>query len=109
MSASTLSDDTAPNGVPAVIPGDVLGSVELSSDDEARIEFVAEAIYRGLYPKENEHAIGRTRDWKTDAPWDTNPEELCEHERDEYRVAARKAIFVLRALDAASAPVTEPK
>ncbi|MFI5300480.1 MAG: hypothetical protein ACHREM_20530 [Polyangiales bacterium] len=64
----------------------------LKPEDEARVERVAEAIYRGLFPKAAEHAIGPTRDWKTDAPWDTNPNELCEWERDEYRAAAICAI-----------------
>ena len=57
------------------------------------VEKVAEAIYRnvgGVSPDEFEAVIGQPqRHWKTDAPWDTDPNELCEHERDEYRFQAR--------------------
>jgi len=70
------------------------------SDDEKLVERIAEAIYRhrgGISPEEYETIMGKKqRAWKTDAPWDTNPDELCEHERDDYRVEARAVLDVLR-------------
>jgi hypothetical protein len=64
------------------------------------IEQVAEIIYRhkgGVAPDEYEAVIGeKQKEWKTDAPWDTNPDELCEHERDEYRTQARAVLDHLR-------------
>ena len=63
------------------------------------IEKVAQAIYHvsgGLDDEGYVKACGVARKvWKTDAPWDSNPDELCEHERDEYRVMARAAIHVI--------------
>jgi hypothetical protein len=61
------------------------------------VELVAEAIYRnsgGLTDSEYLDAMGEARrEWKTDKPWDSDPEnELCEHERDEYRLMAKAAI-----------------
>ena len=69
------------------------------STDE--IERVAEAIYRtggGMDDAEYLIVMGATRRvWKTDKPWDSDPEnELCEWERDEYRFQARAAIEALR-------------
>lgn len=62
----------------------------------ALVERVAEAIYRhsgGITDEEHLAIFGVPRKaWKTDAPWDTNPNELAEHERDEYRMQARAAI-----------------
>jgi hypothetical protein len=61
-----------------------------------RMEKVAEALYRNEGGLTNEdylqvHGVPR-RAWKTDAPWDTNPNELCEWQRDGYRAQARAAI-----------------
>jgi hypothetical protein len=70
------------------------------------IEIVAQAIHRGTWtsiaPTEEEYekVIGyRPKLWKTDAPWDTNPAELAEHERDDYRNEAREVIRMLASLD----------
>ena len=67
---------------------------------QAQIEKAAEAIYRhngGVCPGEFEAVMGSPqREWRIDAPWDTHPEsELCEHERDEYRVMACAALDTL--------------
>lgn len=63
------------------------------------VEQVAEVIYRhkgGIAPDEYEAVAGKKqKEWKTDAAWDTNPDELCEWERDEYRVQARAVLRVL--------------
>jgi hypothetical protein len=71
---------------------------DMAKDAEI-IEAVAEAIYRhsgGLTDDECQVALGHPRKlWKTDAPWDSNPEELCEWERDEYRMMAEAAIDAL--------------
>jgi hypothetical protein len=67
------------------------------SDGEALVDRVAEAIYYGGMSAddfERETGVKRLL-WKTDAPWDSNPNELCEHERDDYREMARAAIEVL--------------
>jgi len=66
------------------------------------IELVAKAIYeRGTGTPEEFKAITgyEKRLWKTDAPWDTNPAELAEHERDDYRRMARAALSALLAID----------
>ena len=34
--------------------------------------------------------------WRTDAPWDANPEELTEWQRDDYREQARAALAIVR-------------
>lgn len=39
------------------------------------------------------------RAWRTGALWDTNPNELCEWERDEYRVQAEAIVRVLKELN----------
>jgi hypothetical protein len=69
--------------------------------DSSLIEKVAEIIYKhqgGLYPEEYENVNGhQQRFWKTDKPWDAQPElELCEWERDEYRLQAKKVLEYLR-------------
>ena len=60
------------------------------------IDKVAQAIYHnegGFTDEDFVASFGKLRKlWKTDAPWDTNPNELCEHERDDYRIMARAAI-----------------
>jgi hypothetical protein len=60
------------------------------------IEQVAQAIYHndgGMTDEEYEISCGKSRLlWWTSAPWDTDPNELCEHERDEYRIMAEAAI-----------------
>lgn len=66
--------------------------------DPEMVERGAEAIHRhegGLGDDEDWKATygdKPRRLWKTDAPWDTNPNELCEWERDDYRAQARAAI-----------------
>jgi len=63
------------------------------------IDQVAQIIYHnegGMDDSEWHEATGKYRKiWKTQEPWDTNPNELCEHERDEYRM---QALEVLRFL-----------
>ncbi len=78
------------------------------------VEEIAETIYRhkgGVVPDEYETVTGsKQKAWKTDAPWDTNPDELCEWERDEYRLQARAVLRVLegrRNLVAAAASVAD--
>jgi hypothetical protein len=60
------------------------------------IDSVAEAIYHshfGLGCVGYLLAHGDAcKAWITSDAWDTNPEELCEHERDEYRDMAKAAI-----------------
>jgi hypothetical protein len=61
------------------------------------VEAVAEAIYRNAAcdPEEFERLMGEPmKEWKTNAPWDTNPNELTEHARDDYRRMARAAISI---------------
>lgn len=67
--------------------------------NEAVIEKVAEAIYQATWnnitddPAYYEALMGhRSKLWKTGAPWDTNPDELTEHERDDYRCQAKAAL-----------------
>lgn len=66
------------------------------------VERVAEAIflatYTGVAPLEDyERVVGiKPKVWKTDAPWDTNPGELAEHERDDYRWQAKAAIAAMQ-------------
>lgn len=59
-------------------------------------ERIAEALYHndgGMSDEEYIKVTGKARRlWKTDAPWDTDPNELCEWERDEYRQMADAAI-----------------
>lgn len=65
-------------------------------------DLIAETIYRhqgGVYPDEFETICGKKqRHWETDAPWDSRDDELCEHERDEYRVQADAVLALLPAL-----------
>jgi hypothetical protein len=63
------------------------------------VEKVAETIYRyrACHPEEYEQVMGQPMKlWKTDAPWDTNPNELAEHERDDYRRQARAVLNLLQ-------------
>lgn len=64
--------------------------------EKSLVEAVAQAIYHhegGMTDEDYLAATGKARLlWETDAPWDSNPEELCEHERDEYRIMAEAAI-----------------
>jgi len=62
----------------------------LVSAANERVERVAKAIYLALNGDPENGFPARW--WKTDAPWDSNPNELCEWERDEYRAIARAAI-----------------
>jgi hypothetical protein len=66
---------------------------------EELVEKIAETIFLydgGVDPERYEELIGKAKKaWKTDAPWDTNPNELCEWERDEYRTQAREVLKVL--------------
>lgn len=73
----------------------------LRSADPELIERVAEAIYRNAVSEPDDLAFyqaatGRDQPkvWKTSAPWDTNPDELTEHERDDFRRMARAALGV---------------
>lgn len=62
------------------------------------IDAVAEAIYLAF---EHIHANDTPRAWKSDKPWDSDPDDtLCEWERDEHRELARAAVGAL-----ASVPV----
>jgi len=67
--------------------------------EQEQVERVAEAIYHtsgGMTDEDYEAVMcKRRRVWKTDAPWDTNPDELAEHERDEYRTMAKAAIAAM--------------
>jgi hypothetical protein len=73
--------------------------------EENLIEQIAEIIYLhngGIYPDEYLEIYGcAQRLWKTDKPWDSQPLiELCEHERDDYRVQAQAVVkFINRKLD----------
>ena len=67
------------------------------------IDRIAETIYRNSggmtddeYLQENGHP---RREWQTDAPWDSNPDELCEWERDDYRMQAKAVMQLLQDLD----------
>lgn len=67
------------------------------------VEKVAEAIYRtsgGMTDQDFYRASGRARRvWKTAQPWDSQPDvELCEWEREEYRLQARAAIRTMNTL-----------
>lgn len=64
------------------------------------IEDIAKTIFLhegGLAPGEYEAVTGkRQKLWKTDAQWDSQPDiELCEWERDEYRVMASAVVDLL--------------
>lgn len=66
------------------------------------LEKVAETIFRnegGMTPQEHADAMGKAQKaWKTDAPWDSQPEEeLCEWERDEYRHQAHAVLGIMGA------------
>jgi len=77
--------------------------------DKALLDRVAEAIYHahcGINCDGYRAAHGAPcKRWRTDAPWDSNPDELCEHERDDYRAEAQAAID---AFLAARQPQAEP-
>jgi hypothetical protein len=64
------------------------------------IDAMAEAIYRhdgGMTDEEYVAVQGKPRRaWKTDAAWDTNPDELTEWERDEYRIMATAAFVAFQ-------------
>ena len=65
------------------------------------VEQIAEIIYLhngGISPDEYFEIVGRTqRLWKTDKPWDSQPDiELCEWERDEYRTQAQAVIDFIK-------------
>ena len=74
---------------------------EIDAEATDLVERVAETIYLhegGLGSEEDWKAVhGDTPRlfWKTGAPWDTNPAELTEWRRDEYRAQARAALRVL--------------
>jgi len=91
--------------------------------DKALLDRVAEAIYHahcGLNCDGYRAAHGAPcKRWRTDAPWDSNPDELCEHERDDYRAEAQAAIdaflaaqmpeqFAQRVTDMLAPPTLEP-
>lgn len=67
------------------------------------IEEMAEELYKfegGIDPEEYLVVFGREkRRWRIEGvPWDLVPEEeLCEHERDEYRTQARVLLEFLEA------------
>ena len=68
-----------------------------SMPDSPLVELVAQAIYKnsaGMVEDEYEEAMGEPRrGWKADDPEKEDPEhELCEWERDEYRLMAKAAI-----------------
>ena len=66
--------------------------------DTDLVEHVAEAIFRNSVcdDEQYENIVGEPMKlWKTDAPWDTNPLELAEHERDDYRRMARSALIAI--------------
>lgn len=75
------------------------------------IEEVAETLYRhssGMDDEQHELVEGKPRRaWKTAAPWDTNPDELCEWERDEYRIQARAVVALIEAKMEASMKANE--
>jgi hypothetical protein len=65
------------------------------------VDKVAEAIYRhegGMTDSDFEQATGRIRRaWQSAKPGDADPErELCEWERDDYRMMARAAIQAMQ-------------
>jgi len=79
---------------------DVVGAERiLGSPDPEMVERAAEAIHR------HEGGLGDDADWKamhgdtprklwkTDAPWDSNPAELTEWQRDDYRAQALAALL----------------
>jgi hypothetical protein len=64
------------------------------------IEQVAQIIYKTQGGASNEEEFEmmtgyKLRLWKTDAPWDTNPNELCEWERDDFRWQAEAVLKFL--------------
>jgi hypothetical protein len=70
--------------------------------DSELVELVAEAIYRhdgGVTDEDYLRETGKPRRaWKTDKPWDSDPEhELCEWARDDYRMQAEAAIEIVSA------------
>lgn len=66
------------------------------------IDEVAYTIYRNVAcsPETYEEITGeKLKLWKTDAPWDRNPDELTEWQRDDYRRAARAVLLKLQELE----------
>jgi hypothetical protein len=64
------------------------------------IDEIAQAIYHhsgGMTDNDYFHATGQYRRvWNSGGAWDNDPEhELCEHERDDYRVMAKAAFMAL--------------
>jgi len=72
-------------------------------DAQGIVERMAELIHRhegGMGDDEDWRAIMGDQPrklWKTDAPWDSNPAELTEWQRDDYRSQARAAFEVVEA------------
>jgi hypothetical protein len=70
-------------------------------DGPGIVERMAEAIHRhkgGMGDDEDWKAVMGDQPrklWKTDAPWDSNPAELTEWQRDDYRAQARAAFEVV--------------
>jgi len=73
--------------------------LSLYKDEDELIDMVAQAIYHysgGLTDEDYIEVFGNPRPlWETAAPWDSNPNEIAEHERDDYRVEARAALKAL--------------
>jgi hypothetical protein len=69
---------------------------KLRSENKGLIEVVAKAIYEEE-TCEWEEAYGKVpRIWRIpNTPWDSNENELCEHERDDYRMMAKAAIVAM--------------
>lgn len=64
------------------------------------VEQVAETIFLSRVSDAEHEAMGTMRRlWKTDRPWDSQPDvELCEWERDDYRSQARAVLLRLHEL-----------
>ena len=77
----------------------MIKKINISEIKTDLIEKVAEAIYYtegGVTEEEFKIIFEQSRKlWKTDAPWDSNPNELHEHQRDEYRLQAKTAIDII--------------
>ncbi len=82
-------------------PQETLEKIEQASqvifDVQEKVERVAQAIFEHLPLEEYEVMTGgRRKLWKTDAPWDSNPNELTEHAREDYRSMAKAAILAMQ-------------
>jgi len=65
--------------------------------EKPMVEAVAKAIYEEETSEWKEIYGKIPRIWRIqDTPWDSNDNELCEHERDDYRMMARAAIKAMR-------------